>query len=321
MICLLFRSFGTALFASVVLLCSALFAPAESVSGGAAPRVVVSIKPLQSLVAAVMQGAGEPALIVQGGGSPHGYQLHPQDAESLSKAQIIFWDGPQMEVFLRKPLRVLSPKAQIIALSQAPGVILLPLRAGGLFEADNDEPKSASGQNMDMHFWLDPQNAKQAVFYIAAILAKADPNHENLYQSNAKAYAEKLDALTNHILDELAPVRGRPFIVFHDAYHYFEKRFGVNAIGSVTVDPEQLPGARRLAEIRNKIKESHSVCVFSEPQFQPRLVQMLTAGANAKTGVLDPLGSALPSGPNLYLTLIQNLADNLKTCLSDKQAN
>jgi len=291
-------------------------------------RVAASIKPLQSLVAAVMQGAGAPALIVQGEGSAHGYQLRPQDAENLSRAQIIFWDGPQMETFLIKPLQVLSPKAKIIALSAAPGIKLLPLRAGGAFEPHQHDSQheeiianSAAGGGKirgeaDMHFWLDPQNAAAAIEDIATVLAQQDSARAALYQANAKAYILRLRQLEQRLNAELAPVRGRPFIVFHDAYQYFERRFAMPAAGSITVNPEQAPGARRLRAIRAKIAELQAVCVFSEPQFEPRLVQVLTDGTKARTGALDPLGSSLAAGPNQYIQLLQNLADNLTACLS-----
>jgi len=303
---------------------SAERAPAE-----AAPlQVVASIKPLQSLAAAVMQGAGAPALIVRGEGSAHGYQLRPQDAKNLSKADVVFWDGPKMETFLIKPLQTLSPKAEIIALSTAPQVKLLPLRTESAFEPHThghetgEEARAAAapakGESADMHFWLDPQNAQAAVNNIAAVLAQKDPGRAALYQANAKAYNLRLQQLENRLNIQLAPVRGRPFIVFHDAYQYFEHRFAMPAAGAITVNPEQAPGAKRLRVIRTKIENLQAACVFSEPQFEPRLVRVLIEGTKAHKGTLDPLGGSLAEGPNQYIELMQNLADNLKSCLSQK---
>lgn len=303
---------------------------------GGALKVVVSLKPLHSLVSAVMQDAGAPQLIVQGAGSEHGYQLRPQDAKNLGQADIVFWAGPQMEQFLQKPLQNLSPKAEIIALAEAPGVMLLPARAGGSFEPHDHSHGIAAGAEArtatDWHFWLDPQNAKAAVAAIEQALAAKDPTRAALYHKNAEAYRQRLDRLTAAVAAECAPLRGRPFIVFHDAYQYFERRFDMPAIGSVTVNPEQAPGARRVALLRAKIAalsaaarqgqngfsaaKAPLLCVFSEPQFEPKLAQVLVEGTNAKTGELDPLGIALPSGPGQYIALIQNLADSLKHCLS-----
>jgi len=290
------------------------------------PKVAVSIKPLHSLVSAVTQNIAEPALIVQGSGSEHGYALRPQDAENLSMADIVFWAGPQMEAFLQKPLQNLSPNAEIIALATAPGIELLPMRRGGVFAVPNSahhDYDAAAGKSApaDLHFWLDPQNAKAAVTYIDRILSQKDPARADLYHSNAENYRRQLDRLINRVNEELAPVRGRPFIVFHDAYQYFERRFAMPAMGAITINPEQAPGARRVAAIRAEIAEfagkaQTGFCIFSEPQFESRLVQTISEGTKARTGALDPLGSTLLPGPGQYLALIRNLADSLTQCLS-----
>jgi len=168
----------------------------------------------------------------------------------------------------------------------------------------------------DLHFWLDPQNGKVLVGNIAKVLSESDPEHAAQYEKNAADYANKLDALNKDIETELQPVKDKPFIVFHDAYQYFENRFGVKAAGSITVSPEKAPGAARIKDIHEKIKSLGAVCVFSEPQFEPKLVNTVIDGTDAKTGVLDPLGAELKDGPDLYPQLIRNLADSLKNCLS-----
>ncbi|KAA6206381.1 MAG: zinc ABC transporter substrate-binding protein [Candidatus Tokpelaia sp.] len=290
------------------------------------PKIAVSIKPLHSLVSAVAQNIAEPALIMQGSGSEHGYALRPQDAENLSTADIVFWAGPQMETFLQKPLQNLSPQAEIIALATAPGIELLPMRRGGVFVVPDSEKghsyrERGEEQGADLHFWLDPQNAKAAVTYIDRILSQKDPARAALYHSNAENYRRRLDRLIGRVNEELAPVRGRPFIVFHDAYQYFERRFAMPAMGAITVNPEQAPGARRVAAMRARIvkfagKAQAGFCIFSEPQFEPRLVRTISEGTKARTGVLDPLGSNLLPGPEQYPALIQNLADSLTQCLS-----
>ncbi|HWT62764.1 MAG TPA: zinc ABC transporter substrate-binding protein ZnuA [Ochrobactrum sp.] len=337
-----------------VLLASAFMA----VLGGAASAaerdgVVVSIKPLHSLVAAVMQGVGEPKLIVQGAGSEHSYNLKPSDAQAIEHAKIIFWAGPSMETFLNKPFDTLGEGAKVVALGEADGLTRLKFREGGPFEAhdhgdeghahekhgeeghdhgaeagsrDNHDHANEATEKaeehhhhhgeFDLHFWLDPQNGKVLVGDIARVLSESDPEHAAQYEKNAADYAEKLDALTKDIDSELQPVKDKPFIVFHDAYQYFENRFDVKAAGSITVSPEKAPGAGRIKDIHEKIKSLGAVCVFSEPQFEPKLVNTVIDGTEAKTGVLDPLGSELKDGPDLYPQLIRNLADSLKGCLS-----
>lgn len=315
--------------------------------------VVVSIKPLHSLVSAVMQGVGEPKLIVQGAGSEHSYNLKPSDAKAIEGAKVIFWAGPSMETFLDKPIDTLGEGAKVVALGEADGLTKLKFREGGPFEAhdhgheghdhgaeahshDSHDHKHDDGHDhkhanadesaeaghdhhhgeFDLHFWLDPQNGKVLVGNIAKVLSESDPEHAAQYEKNAADYADKLDALNKDIETELQPVKDKPFIVFHDAYQYFENRFGVNAAGSITVNPEKAPGAGRIKDIHEKIKSLGAVCVFSEPQFEPKLVNTVIDGTDAKTGVLDPLGAELKDGPDLYPQLIRNLADSLKNCLS-----
>ena len=153
------------------------------------------------------------------------------------------------------------------------------------------------------------------VHEIEEALVEADPSNASAYEANAKALMSRLDDLVAEIDAELEPVKGRGYVVFHDAYQYFEKRFGVSAVGSITVSPEVLPGAERVAQLQDKVRDLGATCVFSEPQFEPKLVATVTENTNAGTGVLDPLGSAIDDGPDLYFTLIRNMAGSLKDCL------
>ncbi|KAB2668339.1 zinc ABC transporter substrate-binding protein ZnuA [Ochrobactrum sp. LMG 5442] len=324
-----------------LLLASAFLAGATDISLAAEREgVVVSIKPLHSIVSAVMQGVGEPKLIVQGAGSEHVYSLKPSDAEAIEHAKVIFWAGPSMETFLDKPIDTLGEGAKVVALGDADGLTRLKFREGGPFEAhdhgheghdhahddkkhDHAAETSEAGHDhdhghgeYDLHFWLDPQNGKVLATDIAKTLGASDPEHAAQYEKNARDYGEKIDALTREIASELEPVKDKPFIVFHDAYQYFENRFGVKAAGSITVSPEKAPGAARIKEIHDKIKSLGATCVFSEPQFEPKLVKTVIDGTEARTGILDPLGAELKDGPDLYPQLIRNLADSLKTCLS-----
>lgn len=285
----------------------------------AAPDIVVSIKPLHSLVAGVMAGVGEPALIVGGANSPHTYTLRPSDALRLQRAQLILWDGPTLESFLAKPLDALAGRALVVELDREPSIRLLRARVGGLWDADADAPTDAAIDG-DGHLWLDPGNAKAIVGIVAAKLAVLDPAHADIYAANAKALDARLTALDEKLRAELAPVRMVPFVVFHDGYQYFERRYGLDAIGSITVDPEHQPGARRIADIRGKIEATGARCVFAEPEFTPTLVQTVVAGTQARTAALDGLGAAIPPGPALYFTLMEGLGRSLVACLGQPPA-
>jgi zinc transport system substrate-binding protein len=394
------RFFKSTLFATTLLSTSVISAQADV-------NVVASIKPIHSLVAAVMEGVGEPELIIEGAGSPHTYALKPSQARVLENADVVFWFGHQLEAFLEKPLEAIAKDAKSVELLDAHDLIKLEFREGGAFENhghddednhdehddhdehaekkhddhdhdehkhdehgdekkhdehdhnehketaeahdehdhddhkdddkhDHDEHKHeehddhaheehADGEHehdehdhgaFDAHVWLDPLNAKAIVHEIEETLAEADPENAEKYEANAEALMVKIDTLIAEVSADLEPVKDSRFVVFHDAYQYFEQRFGMSAVGSVTVSPEVLPGAERISELHAKIKELNAVCVFSEPQFESKLVQTVTEGTDAKSGVLDPLGTGIENGPELYFTLIKNMATSFKTCLS-----
>ena len=317
-------------FSATVLLAGLLVGTAATAAD--APKVVVSIKPIHSLVAAVMQGVGTPDLIVDGAASPHTYALKPSNARSLQQAQVVFWVGPGMEAFLQKPLSSLGSNATIVELDQAPGIAKLKFREGGAFEAhdDGDGDEATAGDNhahdhgdhghdhgeFDTHLWLDPHNAKAMVAEITTSLVAADPANALTYETNQKTLNDKLDALDAEIAATVAPVKDKPFIVFHDAYQYFEHRYGVRVSGSITVSPETIPGAQRVAEIHSKVADLGATCVFAEPQFEPKLVNVVLEGTSAKSGVLDPEAATLPQGPDLYFDLMRGIAGSLKNCLA-----
>lgn len=287
----------------------------------AAPNVVASIKPVHSLVTAVMAGVGEPTLIVKGSASPHTYALRPSDAGALESADIVFWTGHGMELFLGDALETLAADATVVELADAPGIELLAVREGGAFEAhdDGDEGQDAHEEHEhgegDMHFWLDPQNAKLMVTQIAATLAAADPDNAGAYEANAEAERVKLDHLEADLAAMLEPVADKPFVVFHDAYQYFESRFGLTLAGSVTVTPDATPGAARIDELKAKVAELGATCVFAEPNFEPTIISAIIEGTQAKSGVLDPEGGALDAGVELYPQLLLGLATSLVDCL------
>ena len=317
------------------LVCSAIIcAIAFSTAAIAAdpPRVVVSIKPIHSLVAAVMQGAGEPMLLIASGASPHTYSLKPSDARALQDANLIFWVGEGLETFLQKPLASLPKKARVIELAKTDGVMLLDYRESAAWEPHlhgdhgrDERPQTHAHEHehadrheaSNMHIWLDAGNARAIVRAAVAALGEADPGRADLYRSNGDQAEGRLDALDRALRSELTPLAGRPYIVFHDAYQYLEHRYGLKPVGSITVNPERQPSAQRIVAVRKKIVDNHAVCVFSEPQFEPSLVKTVIEGTSAKVGVLDPDGGVgVAPGPDAYFTIMRNLGDSLKGCLT-----
>ena len=317
----------SALIATTILSASLSMAQADL-------KVVASIKPIHSLVAGVMEGTGTPTLIVEGAGSPHTYALKPSQARRLQEADLVFWVGNTLEPFLQKPLESIASKATTVTLMDADGLNQITFREGGAFDAhghddhkghdDHDDHDDHKGHDdhddhahgaYDPHIWLDPINAKVLVHDIEEALVASDPANAAIYKANADRIMANLDALVAEIDATLDPVKSQGFIVFHDAYQHFEQRFGMSAVGSITVSPEVLPGAERVRELQEKVRGSNASCVFSEPQFEPKLVATITENTDAGTGVLDPLGASLKNGPDLYFNLIRGMAASLKGCL------
>jgi zinc transport system substrate-binding protein len=276
----------------------------------AAPKVLATIKPVHSLVASVMAGTGTPDLLIQGAQSEHSYALKPSDAAKLGAADIVFEVGPDLETYLTRPLATLT-HGHVVVLESAPGLKRLSARKGGLW----DDVQAVTESPTDPHIWLDPENAVLMTGAIVDALSKADPAHGALYAANGKSEIAQLKAQEKALAARLAPVRGKPYIVFHDAYQYFERRFGLSSVGAVTVAPDRPVGPRRVAALRDAIRTRAIACVFREPQFPPALIQTLAEGSHARVGVLDPLGAELTPGPDLYPKLLDDLASSLRGCL------
>lgn len=330
------------------------------------PRVAVDIAPVHSLVARVMDGLGEPSLIVQSGASPHEYSLRPSEAQALQDADLVFWIGEDLSPWLKESIETLADDAAVTSFLEADGTVLLEIREGALFEAhSHGDPDHADGDDheheadadddghghehgshehkehsegdhhdhekhaetndhghdhahgaRDPHVWLLPENAANWLNVIAAQLSIADPENAGTYFANAAAAREEIAAVSAEVKAILDPVRGGRFVVFHDAYRYFETAFDFPASGAISLSDASDPSPVRIAEIQERITGKSIACVLSEPQFNPGLVATVMDGADAKMSVLDPLGSNLETGAGLYPQLLRNLAISLADCLS-----
>ena len=277
-------------------------------------NVIVSIMPVHSIVAAVMGETGQPELLIAGRLSEHAASFAPAQIARLGKADLVFMVGSGLE----RKLGQLSGSEAVngkvfIELAKAPGIITHPIREGGGWEKDEHDDE---GLPADPHVWLDPGNAKAMADAAVAVLSQADPGNAALYAANANAFNASLDSLAGEIETALAAVKAKPYIVFHDAYQYFERRFGLNAVGSIADFSAAAPSAQRIHEIRGKIAAAGAVCAFREPQFDEKLVAAAIEGSTAKSGILDPLGAELEPGPLAYPQLLRNLAQSLAACLA-----
>lgn len=311
------------------------------------PRVVTDIPPVHSLAAQVLGDLGEAELLLPSGGNAHDYQLRPSQARAVAEADIVFWVGPEMTPWLDRTLDGIGGDARAVALMEAKGTFLRDFGAEGGHDHDHghaqghdhaaedehdhaghahaeeghadhghDDHAGHDHSGTDPHAWLDPANARTWLGVIAAELAAADPANAATYAANAEAAAATLAALDRDTAAMLAPVRGRPFVVFHDAYGYFADHYGLTVAGSVALGDAAAPGAGRLADLRADLAEGSVVCAFPEAQHDPALIATVVEGTGVTIGgTLDPSGSTLEPGPGLYAALISGMADTLADCL------
>lgn len=311
---------------SALTTCALISTPAPALADNL--KVVTTIKPIHALAAQVMDGIAEPRLLIDGAQSPHVFALKPSDAAALNRAHLFVRIGPTLEPFSEKIRAALPKSVRILSLINAPGLRILPIRESGAFEAHDhadhghDDHHDAHGHDhddedhaRDPHIWLDPLNAGKMVDALVATLVELAPQHKAKLQKNGAAARARLKTLDAHIRTKLATVSATPFIVFHDAFQYFEKRFELNAAGAITLQPEVPLSAKRLRDIRKKMRQAGVTCLFSEPQFAAKRLAAIAEGTAAKIGTLDPLGYDIPPGKDAYDQMMDGLAHGFLACL------
>ena len=318
---------------TIGLFCASLVIPVEMVIADQKPiSVVASIKPIHSLVAAVMGDIGTPHLLLEAPSSAHHFTLKPSQARSLQAADIVFWVGPTMEQPLTKALATLAPQAQTLPLIESAGLVLVnfdkvtPAHEKHDHEKHDhekhdhekhdkhDEHAKHDDHLINPHIWLDPQNAKIMLGVIAARLAKADPENASTYAANADSMAARLATLETDITSQLASYSAAKFLVLHDAHVYFERRFGLRNYGAITTEPDVMPTASRVKALRDELREHRFDCIFTEPFLGQKAVALIAEGSKVSIGTLDPIASNLPAGAQLYPDLLMSYAKALQSC-------
>ena len=315
-------------------------------------NVVTTIKPLHSLISSVMEGVGKPSLIIEGTNNPHTFVFKPSHAEMIENADIVFWIGEDLEAFMEKPLESLAKNAKTISFMDLASIEKLKFREQNIFDDhddhghddhddhghkddDHDDHDDHDGHDdehdghddhddhaghhdghnhgeFDAHIWLDPANAKEMVLEISHELSELDPSNKSKYEDNASKTIVALDKLIEEVDKSLS--KDISYIVFHDAYQYFETRFGVKSAGALTLNPDVLPGVKQIADIQDLINDKGIKCIFSEPQYNPKIIETLGNDMNISTGVMDPLGAYIDAGPSMYSDLINGIANSIKDC-------
>jgi len=284
-------------------------------SAQAEVNVLTSIKPLQLIAAAVQEGVAIPEVLLPPGASPHNYALRPSDVRKVQSVDLVYWIGPDMEGFLPRVLK--GRTLPSVAVQDLPGLKLRHFAEDShshAEEADEHDHDHRPG-SLDAHLWLSPINARVIASKMAADLSAADPANAARYQSNLKAFDERLDALDLRLKARLAGIANKPYFVFHEAFDYFEDAYGLKHAGVFSVAAEVQPGAQHVAAMRTRLQEVGKTCVFSEPPLRPRLAETLVAGLPVKLAELDALGGYTPATAQGYEQVLEKLGNDLAGCL------
>jgi len=297
-------------------------------------RVVTDIAPVHSLVAQVMAGVGVPDLLIDQATSPHHFALRPSQARALQEADLVIWIGASLSPALSGAIADLAGAGKEMALLSVPQTDLLPIREDVRFEAHRHDDHGDHGHDdhghddhedeghedhvhdgaIDPHAWLDPDNAALWLTAIAKELAAADPAHAQTYLRNAENAARQVEDLADQIEADFAATPPPAFIVFHDAYQYFEDAFDISAQGAISLSDASAPSAARLSEIRTIVAEQGVECLFAEPQFDPDILSAVADAAPVSIAVIDPYGGHIPTGVDFYPALLQDLATGISGC-------
>ena len=292
--------------------------------------IITTIKPIDSLVSAVVGDTGKTISLIPSETSPHEFRLKPSDARALQNGNIIFYISPHLETSIVKVFETLPKNIKIINLMEETGIEHLSIRDNEAWElhdhhddkkhddhdkhAQKDEHDDHKSKD-DVHIWLDPENAIKIIKKVNTELSFFFPENAKIYDKNATKIINKIKSLKKQLKKELLPIKDKPYIVFHDAYQYFEKTFQLNAVGSIALEDDIASSPKQISFIKNKIIKSKASCVFQEPQFDNKLVKTVIEGTQAKIGTLDPLGFGIKEKEDFYLQLLRNMSKNLKECL------
>ncbi len=310
------------LFHRIIIIVCCLCACTSLSTFAKSPQVVVTLKPIHSLVASVMAGVAEPTLLLPDGASPHTFMLKPSTLKALQDADMVIWVGPSLESFMVKPLTSLKPRDGFIEIASLNKLIKLPLREGREWqhadpEHSHDDDHHHHG-TFDPHVWLSTANAQTIVNVTAQRLAKADPAHAKQYLANAEKTIKELQVLKNTLRNLLKDVQTKPFLVYHDGYQYFENEFNLQAAGTMVLNPHLPLSAHGLTEIKTLIKERDIHCIFKETEFNEKMIENSLGTLPIKIKELDPLGVHFPQGPQLYQQTLLQIGKTLEECLQSE---
>ena len=292
-------------------------------------EVLTTVKPLGFIASAITDGVTETKVLLPMSASPHDYSLKPSDVEKLQSAKLVVWIGEEMETFLEKSVEKL-PKEKVLTLEEVDAIKALVEHEGhdhsdhqeDAHKHDDHKHEHSHGHDHghdhdeNWHIWLSPTASGHVAEQIAQRLTQIYPEQKAKIAQNLADFNVALTAKNGEIEKQLAAFKDKGYYTFHDAYGYFEKAYGLNSLGSFTINPTIAPGAKTLSAIKNSIAKHQAKCLFAEPQFTPKVMDSLSKGTATNVGKLDPLGEKVELGKNAYPQFLQAMADQFSECLA-----
>jgi zinc transport system substrate-binding protein len=287
----------------------------NNVGAQSTPNVVVSIKPIHSIVNTLMEGVSRPQLLLESSDSAHTFHLKPSQLNLLSNADLVITIGDGFETGLKKTLGNIKDGSHLIV-SEIDGLHLYHFRNTDTNEMNNDEKdEHADHDEHDLHLWLDVVNMHKTAQYISEQLIKIDPNNSNTYEANLIKIQSKLNKLQSELQQQLAPFRSENFAIFADTLQYFEKNFHFKKPVIITPYHGARLSIHRTLEARKKMKDLKIKCLLYGPENTSKKVNVLSEGLPIKALRIDILGAKLNAGSDQYFNLMKGLSSQLVECL------
>ncbi|MBE29172.1 ABC transporter substrate-binding protein [bacterium] len=285
----------------------------KSILAQSAPMVVVSIKPIHSIVQSLMEDVASPELLLNSNNSAHTFHLKPSQIKMIENADLVVTIGDEFEIGLRRAFQNFD-ESKRLEISRMASLKTHKYRADKLYEKDPQDTNQDDLRN-DMHLWLDIDNMKKISKHINSLLIDIDPDNENKYNENLSSLMSKLDALQIEIEKQMLPFSSDIYATYSDTIQYFEKKYNLGRPIIVTPYHGARLSINRTLASKNTINDLDVSCLFYGTDVRKSQISVLSEGLDVKAYKIDILGQEFDQGPDQYFKFMQNISNQVTLCL------